>query len=123
MTQILCTEILSSAQRRRRALLGGGKMKGAGVVARTPVDVNERVISMSGEGSNEKEKKRGRKRKLFDSRSNFMSDIPGLESVSEEMRNVEGTQQKRKTMRRGNGINRTMDMLKQEGSLTDLCNL
>jgi len=97
--------IISSEEEESHAR--GREKKGAGVVAKTPVDVNERVISMSGEGSNEKEKKRGRKRKLFDSRSNFMSDSPGLESVSEEMRNVDQIENKGKPRRSRNTLNRT----------------
>jgi len=112
--------IMSSEE--EESLARGREKRVAGVETRTPVIVNS-VTCNNEEGSYENGRKRGRKRKLFDWRSNFMSDSPGLESVSEEMRNVEETQQKRKSRRSGNGINRTMDMLKQEGSLTDLCKL
>lgn len=111
--------IMSSEE--EESIARGREKKVTEEVARTPVEVSDSVTSMSGEGSYEKERKRGRKRRLFDSRSNFMNDSPGLESVSEEMRNVEERPEKGKSKRSRNSLNSTVKMLKQEGSLTDLC--
>merc|ERR1712083_932237 len=92
------------------SIVRGKNQKVAEEGVRTPLEVTESVTSMSGEGSYEKERKRGRKRKLFDSRSNFMNDSPGLESVSEEMRNVEERQEKGKSRRSRNSLNSTVKM-------------
>ena len=84
--------------------------------ARSPVA--SVTSSSGGKASHEKERKKGRKRKLFNSKANFMSDSPSLESRSEATMPVEGKQETRKTRR---CLNRTLEMLKKEGSLTDLC--
>ena len=70
------------------------------------------------EGESEEKKKRGVKRKLFSKNKDYMDD--SAES-GEEDNSFEEEERKRKYPGTRNGLRRTLDSLKKEGSFSDLC--
>jgi len=67
-------------------------------------------------GLHEKDRKRGRKRKLFDSRSNFMSDSP--DPVANENEGDWGLKLNYECRKTRNSLSRTLEQLREDGCLT-----
>lgn len=83
----------------------------------TPLkEVSETADKKYVEGLHEKDRKRGRKRKLFDTRSNFMSDIPG--PVANENEGYWGLKLNHESRKPRNSLNRTLEQLREDGCLT-----